>query len=174
LGVGYLELLQRLSGDKARVVNKLPTNFFFLGLIRAVLPRARIIHMERDPRDTCLSIYFQQFEAANTYTNDLQDLAHYFGEYQRLMRHWSATLPQDAMLHVPYERLVEDPGAWSRRVVEFIGLDWDVRCLDFHRTERAVVTASRWQVRQRISKSSVGRWRNYDRYLGPLAALGQH
>jgi tetratricopeptide (TPR) repeat protein len=173
LGVGYLELLQRLSGDKARVVNKLPTNFFFLGLIRAVLPRARIIHMERDPRDTCLSIYFQQFEAANTYTNDLQDLAHYFGEYQRLMRHWSATLPKDAMLHVPYEQLVEDPAAWSRRMVEFLGLNWDVRCLNFHRTERAIVTASRWQVRQSISKSSVERWRNYDRYLGPLADLGQ-
>jgi tetratricopeptide (TPR) repeat protein len=171
LSGGYLELLQRMSGGRQRVVNKWPTNFFFLGLIRAALPAARIIHMQRDPRDTCLSIYFQQFEAANTYANDLEDLAHYYGEYQRLMHHWASTLPKNAMLQVPYEQLVEDPETWSRRMVEFLGLEWNVRCLDFHRTERAVVTASRWQVRQSMSKSAVGRWRNYERYLGPLAPL---
>ena len=171
LGANYLELQQRLSTGAKRVVDKFPSNFFLLGLIRAALPRARIIHMQRDPRDTCLSIYFQKFEAAYTYANDLQDLAHYCGEYQRLMRHWSATLPGDALLHVPYEGLVTDTEAWSRRMVDFVGLEWDARCLDFHRTERSVVTASRWQVRQAMSTSSVGRWRNYERYLGPLAAL---
>ena len=171
LGANYLELLQRLSTGTKRVVDKFPSNFFLLGLIRAVLPRARIIHMQRDPRDTCLSIYFQQFEAANTHANDLQDLAHYSGEYRRLMRHWSATLPGDVLLHVPYERLVMDAETWSRRMVDFVGLEWDARCLDFHRTERSVVTASRWQVRQAMSTSSVGRWRNYEHYLGPLAAL---
>jgi tetratricopeptide (TPR) repeat protein len=171
LAAGYLDLLQRLSSSAARVIDKFPTNFFLLGLIRAVLPRARIIHMQRDPRDTCLSIYFQQFEAANAYANDLDDLAHYHGEYQRLMRHWSNTLPTDALLHVPYERLAADPEAWSRRMVDFVGLPWDARCLDFHRTERTVVTASRWQVRQVMSTSSVGRWRNYEQHLGPLAGL---
>jgi tetratricopeptide (TPR) repeat protein len=171
LAAGYLDLLQRLSSGTARVIDKFPTNFFLLGLIRAVLPRARIIHMQRDPRDTCLSIYFQQFEAANTYANDLQDLAHYHREYQRLMRHWCDTLPTDALLHVPYERLVAQPEAWSRRMLEFVGLPWDARCLDFSRTERTVVTASRWQVRQVMSTSSVGRWRNYRQHLGPLASL---
>jgi tetratricopeptide (TPR) repeat protein len=171
LGANYLELLQRLSTGTKRVVDKFPGNFFLLGLIHAALPRARIIHMQRDPRDTCLSIYFQQFEAANTYANDLQDLAHYCGEYRRLMRHWSAILPGDVLLHVPYERLVMDTETWSRRMVDFVGLEWDARCLDFHRTERSVVTASRWQVRQAMSTSSVGRWRNYEHYLGPLAAL---
>jgi tetratricopeptide (TPR) repeat protein len=171
LAAGYLDLLQRLSSGTARVVDKFPTNFFLLGLIHAVLPRARIIHMQRDPRDTCLSIYFQQFEAANTYANDLQDLAHYHGEYQRLMRHWCNTLPTDALLHVPYEGLVAEPEAWSRRMLEFVGLPWDARCLDFSRTERTVVTASRWQVRQAMSTSAVGRWRNYQQHLGPLAAL---
>ena len=171
LAAGYLDLLQRLSSGAARVIDKFPTNFFLLGLIRTVLPRARIIHMQRDPRDTCLSIYFQQFEAANAYANDLQDLAHYYGEYQRLMRHWCNTLPTDALLHVPYERLVAEPEAWTRRMLEFAGLPWDARCLDFHRTERTVVTASRWQVRQAMSTSSVGRWRNYRQHLGPLAAL---
>jgi tetratricopeptide (TPR) repeat protein len=172
LSTGYLELLQRMYGGEGRVVNKFPTNFFFLGLIRALFPSAPIIHMQRDPRDTCLSIYFQQFEAANTYVNDLGDLAHYYGEYLRLMRHWASNLPEDAILQVPYERLVEDPESWSRRMVEFVGLEWNARCLDFHRTERSVVTASRWQVRQSMSKSSVGRWRNYEQYIGPLAALG--
>jgi tetratricopeptide (TPR) repeat protein len=171
LAAGYLDLLQRLSSGAARVIDKFPTNFFLLGLIRAVLPRARIIHMQRDPRDTCLSIYFQQFEAANNYANDLEDLAYYYREYQRLMRHWSNTLPTDAVLHVPYERLVADPEAWSRRMVDFVGLPWDARCLDFHRTERTVVTASRWQVRQVMSTSSVGRWRSYEQHLGPLAFL---
>jgi len=144
-----------------------------LGLIHALLPRARIIHMQRDARDTCLSIYFQQFEAANTYANDLEDLAHYYREYQRLMRHWTEVFPQDALLHVPYERLVEEPEAWSRRMVEFVGLEWNPRCLDFHRTERTVVTASRWQVRQGMLKSSVGRWRNYAQFIGPLANLAE-
>jgi tetratricopeptide (TPR) repeat protein len=171
LAAGYLALLQRLSSGAARVIDKFPTNFFLLGLIRAVLPRAHIIHMQRDPRDTCLSIYFQQFEAANTYANDLEDLAHYYREYQRLMRHWSNTLPSGALLHVPYERLAAHPEAWSRRMVDFVGLPWDARCLDFHRTERSVVTASRWQVRQVMSTSSVGRWRSYEQHLGPLAVL---
>jgi tetratricopeptide (TPR) repeat protein len=171
LAASYLDLLQGLSSGAARVIDKFPTNFFLLGLIRAVLPQARIIHMQRDPRDTCLSIYFQQFEAANTHANDLEDLAHYYGEYQRLMRHWSNTLPTDALLHVPYERLAADPEAWSSRMVDFVGLPWDARCLDFHRTERTVVTASRWQVRQVMSTSSIGRWRSYEQHLGPLAAL---
>ena len=81
--------------------------------------------MRRDPIDTCLSIYFQHLEAANSYANDLDDLAHYFGEYRRLMNHWQAVLPAGAMLDVPYERLVEDPQAWTRRMLEFVGLPCD-------------------------------------------------
>jgi tetratricopeptide (TPR) repeat protein len=171
LGDQYLELLQRLSPDALRVVNKFPTNFLFLGLIHAALPRARIIHMRRHPIDTCLSIYFQHFEAANTYANDLEDLAHYHREYQRLMRHWRAVLPADVMLDVPYEGMVLDLPAWSRRMLDFIALPWDERCLDFHRTARTVGTASRWQVRQKLTTSSVERWRNYERFVGPLKSL---
>jgi tetratricopeptide (TPR) repeat protein len=167
----YLALLQTLAPDALRVIDKMPGNFMFLGLIRAALPRARIIHMQRDPVDTCLSMYFQQFEGSAAYTNDLEDLAHYYSEYSRLMSHWRAILPADAMLEVPYEELVEDQEAWSRRLLEFIGLPWDARCLDFHRTERAVMTASNWQVRQKISKGSVGRWRGYADFVGPLLSL---
>jgi tetratricopeptide (TPR) repeat protein len=171
LSNGYVELLQRLSADAPRVVDKFPTNFLFLGLIHAALPNARIIHMRRNPIDTCLSIYFQRFEAANTYVNDLEDLAHYYREYRRLMQHWRTVLPAGVMLEVPYEGLVADLEAWSRKMLDFIALPWHPRCLDFHRTARTVVTASKWQVRQKISASSVERWRHYEKFLGPLKPL---
>jgi tetratricopeptide (TPR) repeat protein len=171
LGAEYLQLLRNLSPGALRVVDKMPTNFLFLGLLHAALPQARIIHMRRNPIDTCLSIYFQHFEAANTYANDLDDLAHYAGEYQRLMRHWRAVLPADALLEVPYEGLVADLESWSRKMLAFVELPWDPHCLEFHSTARTVVTASRWQVRQRISASSVGRWRHYESFLGPLKGL---
>jgi hypothetical protein len=171
LSNGYVELLQRLSADAPRVVDKYPTNFLLLGLIHAALPNARIIHMRRNPIDTCLSIYFQRFEAANTYVNDLEDLAHYYREYRRLMQHWRTVLPAGVMLEVPYEGLVADLEAWSRKMLDFIALPWHPRCLDFHRTARTVVTASKWQVRQKVNASSVERWRHYEKFLGPLKPL---
>jgi tetratricopeptide (TPR) repeat protein len=167
----YLEHLQRLSPRAVRVVDKFPTNFLFLGLIHAALPRARIIHMRRNAIDTCLSIYFQQLEAANAYANDLDDLAHYYREYRRLMQHWRTVLPGDAMLEVPYEGLAQSLPVWSRRMLDFVDVPWDPRCLDFHQTVRSVVTASRWQVRQRISATSVNRWRRYERFVAPLKPL---
>ena len=127
--------------------------------------------MRRDPIDTCLSIYFQQFEAANTYTHDLEDLADYYRQYQRLMRHWRAVLPTNTLLEVPYEGLVSETEKWARTMLAFIGLPWDARCLQFDRTQRTVVTASKWQVRQAIDASSVARWRNYEDFVGPLRSL---
>jgi predicted O-linked N-acetylglucosamine transferase (SPINDLY family) len=167
----YLRILENLSGDALRVVDKMPTNFAFLGLIHAALPNARIIHMQRHPLDNCLSIYCQHFESAVSYANDLEDLAHYYTEYRRVMHHWESVLPEEAVLHVPYEALVSDPEAWSRAMLNFIGLPWDPRCLDFHQTHRSIVTASKWQVRQKITGSSVGRWRHYEKFLAPLRGL---
>jgi tetratricopeptide (TPR) repeat protein len=167
----YLRLLRDLSADALRVVDKMPGNFLHLGLIHAALPNARFIHMRRDPIDTCLSIYFQHFEAFHSYATDLADLAHYAGEYRRLMRHWRSALPAGTMLEVPYEGLVNEQQAWSRKLLEFIGLPWDPRCIEFQRTERTVITASNWQVRQKISNSSVGRWHNYAKFVGPLQHL---
>jgi tetratricopeptide (TPR) repeat protein len=173
LGREYLATLATLSAAASRVIDKLPSNFRNLGLIHAALPRARIIHLERDPLDTCLSIYFQGFTAGHPYATDFEDLAHYYREYRRLMAHWRATLPPETLLEMRYESLVDDPEGWSRRMLAHIGLPWDPRCLEFHRTERPVLTASRWQVRQPLGKGSVGRWRRYERYLGPLReALG--
>jgi tetratricopeptide (TPR) repeat protein len=169
----YLSLLENLSADALRVIDKMPANFLSLGLIHAALPNARIIHMRRNPIDTCLSIYFQHFKTGHAYANDLSDLEHYYREYLRVMEHWGRMLPAEAILHVPYEALVDDQEAWSRRMLQFIGLEWDPKCLDFHLTDRTVMTASKWQVRQKMSKSSVERWRNYEKFLGPLLGLSE-
>jgi hypothetical protein len=171
LAAGYLRLLRGLSADALRVVDKLPANFMNLGLMCAALPNARIIHMHRHPIDTCLSVYFQNFPRGHTYANDLEDLAHHYREYRRVMAHWRRVLPAGAILDVPYEGLVEDPEAWSRTMLNFIGLPWNPRCLDFEQTRRIVLTLSKWQVRQKISKASAGRWRRYEKFLGPLRDL---
>ena len=102
---------------------------------------------------------------------DLSDLAHYYREHERLMAHWRAVLPPGTILNVPYEELIADQESWTRKILNFLGLEWDERCLDFHETQRPVVTSSYWQVRQRIYKHSVERWRNYEKFLGPLRGL---
>jgi tetratricopeptide (TPR) repeat protein len=167
----YLRLLAAFSAEAARVIDKMPANFMNLGLIHAAFPHARILHMRRNPLDTGLSIYFQIFSNTHLYANDLEDIAHYFTQYSRLMVHWRSTLPEGTILEVPYEKMVADPEPWIRKIVQFVGLPWDPRCLRFHETERTVSSASNWQVRQRISTSAAGRWRNYERYLGPLLGL---
>jgi tetratricopeptide (TPR) repeat protein len=173
LGRAYLEGLAAQAPGASRIVDKLPVNFRNIGLIHAALPDARFIHLERNAVDTCLSIYFQGFSAAHPYATDFGDLAHYYHEYRRLMMHWHAVLPPGTLIDVRYEDLVDDPEGGSRRMLEHLGLPWDPRCLEFHRTERPVLTASNWQVRQPMNRNSVDRWRRYQRFIGPLReALG--
>jgi tetratricopeptide (TPR) repeat protein len=167
----YLERLTALGAGSSRVVDKMPANFLYAGLIHAALPNARIIHMQRHPLDTCLSIYFQNFFNIGPYANDLDNLAHYYREYLRLTDHWRATLPATALLEVPYEALTADQEGWTRRMLDFVGLPWNPKCLDFHATDRVVITASKWQVRQKINTASAGRWRNYEKYVAPLRHL---
>jgi tetratricopeptide (TPR) repeat protein len=167
----YLARLTAVAGGRARVIDKMPANFLYLGLIHATFPRARILHMQRHPLDTCLSIYFQNFFNMGPYANDFGNLAHYYEQYLRVMAHWRAVLPASALLEIPYEGLLEDQEGWTRRMLDFIGVPWDPKCLNFHETERVVITASRWQVRQRLNPSSAGRWRNYARHLKPLEYL---
>jgi tetratricopeptide (TPR) repeat protein len=167
----YLARLTVRAADALRVVDKMPANFMHLGLIHAVFPRARIIHVQRHPIDTCLSIYFQNFFNMGPHANDLASLAHYYREYLRITDHWRSVLPAATLLEVPYESLIADQEGWSRRMVEFIGLPWDPDCLEFHRTDRVVLTASKWQVRQKIHSGSKDRWRNYEAFLGPLRSL---
>ncbi len=163
----YLAALDAVDPDSARVTDKLPQNFLGLGHIALVLPQAAIIHCRRNPLDTCLSCFFTNFIHDLSFTHRLEDLGAYYRGYRRLMDHWRKVLPVP-MLEVDYEELVENPEDVSRRLVAHCGLEWDGRCLQFHETERAVGTASVWQVRQPIYASSLARWRNYEPYLKPL------
>ena len=173
LTAAHLARLERDAAAALRSVDKMPHNFQFLGLIALLFPRAKLIHCVRDARDTCLSCYFQDFGVRHAFTCDLEHLGRYYLDYRRLMAHWHAVLPIP-ILDVPYEALVADQEGWSRRIVEFVGLPWDERCLDYHKTERPVLTSSFWQVRQPIYTSSIGRWRHYERHVGPLLdALGE-
>jgi tetratricopeptide (TPR) repeat protein len=169
----YLRILAGFSKSASRIINKAPLNSDLLGLIYSVFPNARVIYMQRDPIDTCLSCYFQHFLTGINFAFDLSDLVHYFREHQRIMAHWRAVLPPGFILDVPYEELVVDQETWSRKMLEFIGLEWDARVLEFHTNKRQVTTASAWQVRQKIYKSSVARWHNYEKFIGPLKSLGK-
>jgi tetratricopeptide (TPR) repeat protein len=169
----FIGVMEGISANALRVIDKSPANSDYLGLIYSVFPNARVIYMQRDPIDTCLSCYFQQFLTSLNFTFDLSDLVHYYREHQRLMAHWRAVLPSGFILEVPYEALVADQETWSRKVLEFVGLDWQAQVLDFHTTQRIVNTASVWQARQKVYRSSVARWRNYEKFIGPLKALGK-
>lgn len=151
----------------ARVTDKMPQNFMHLGLIALLFPGARIIHCVRDPMDTCLSCYTTRLSPAHGYSNRLDHLASMYRDYRRIMDHWTRTL-SIPVLDVVYERLVRDQEAQSRRLVEFVGLPWDDRCLSFHRTERVTRTASMHQVRRPMYATSVARWKKFEHHLGPL------
>jgi tetratricopeptide (TPR) repeat protein len=168
----YLEQLRKTAGDAIRVTNKMPYNFLHLGLIALMFPRARIIHCVRDPIDTCLSCYFQNFARGNFQSFDLGHAGLYYRQYERLMAHWGEVLDLP-ILEVRYEEHVAEPEKVCRDMLEFLELDWDPACLRFHESSRFTKTASRDQVREPIYTSSAGRWRNYERHIGPLIeALG--
>lgn len=165
----YLQHLDTLSPSAERVVDKMPGNFRFLGLINLLFPAAHVIHCVRDPLDTCLSCYFQDFSTSHAYSYDLAQLAEFYKDYQRLMTHWTETL-QIPILEVRYEELIEHQEAVSRKMVEFCDLDWDESCLNFHENRRFVATASYDQVRRPLYSKSVARWKHYEKHLGPLIA----
>jgi tetratricopeptide (TPR) repeat protein len=163
-----LDRLRVLGSSALRVIDKMPNNVEHLGLIATLFPAARVILCRRDPRDTCLSCFFQRFDAGNLlFSFDLAQCGRHHVHTDRLIAHWLKVLPLP-MLQVQYEDLVSDLEGQSRRIISFLDLPWNPACLEFHRTERTVQTASDWQVRQPIYTRSVGRWRNYERHLGPL------
>jgi hypothetical protein len=169
----YLAKLHSLTADAGRhpltehIVDKMPSNFRHVGLIHLVLPNARIIHTCRDPVDTCLSCFSLLFGKLH-FTYDLGELGRRYAAYSRLMDHWRAVLPRDAMLDVQYENVVSDPETEIRRILAYCGLDWDDACIRFHEASRPVRTASVAQVRQPIYRHSVGRWRPDPSILRPL------
>jgi Sulfotransferase family len=168
VGERYLARLRALAPEAQRVTDKMPINFRHLGLIRLALPQARIIHVRRDPVDTCLSCYSILFMGNQPHAYELGELGRYYHSYQRLMAHWRTVLPPDAMLEVDYEDVVADLEGQARRMVAYCGLDWDAACLSFHRTQRPVRTASAVQVRQPIYRDAIGRWRPAEVELRPL------
>ncbi len=170
LGARYLAETRRLAPAASRITDKMPTNFVFTGLIHLALPNAVIIHTRRDPVDTCISCFSKLFTEGQHYSYNLAELGRYYRRYQALMEHWHRVLPPGRILDVRYEDVVADLESAARRIVAHCGLPWDARCLDFHRTERPVRTASGTQVRQPIYTSSIGRGRAYESFLGPLLA----
>ena len=168
MGAHYVKRLRAYSTTAERITNKMPSSFFYLGLIHLALPGARIIHTRRNPIDTCVSCFTKLFVGAQNYAYELGELGRYYRRYDELMAHWRRVLPAGAMLEVPYEALVEDFEPWARRIVDFCGLEWDDACLAFHETKRPVRTASASQVRRPIFKSSIGRWLAYKDLLDPL------
>jgi tetratricopeptide (TPR) repeat protein len=172
LGTGYLDYLDRTFPTGRIVTDKRPDAFALLPLMRALFPNARFVHTVRDPMDTCLSIFFEQLESGLSYATDLENAAHYYNQYRRLMARWKA-LFGDAIYDAVYDEFVIDPEATTRALLRFLDLDWHPGCLDFQHVANRVRTASVSQVREPLYRRSSGRWRNYERHLGALRqALG--
>jgi tetratricopeptide (TPR) repeat protein len=168
----YLAAIDHVPASALRVVDKMPHNFTYLGLISLLFPNAKIIHARRDPLDTCVSCFTAQMqEGMHPYMRDLETLGAFYREYEDLMAHWRKNLLQP-ICESQYEELIASPEEQSRRLIDFIGLPWDPACLEFHKTQQAVRT-NPMEVRQPIYTSAMGRWRRYEKHLGPLkAALG--
>jgi hypothetical protein len=167
----YLNFLSSISDGKYNIItNKMPQNFWYLGLIHKLFPLSKIIHCKRNPLDTCISCYFADFADGNKFSFDLENLGTYYTQYQKIMKHWRDTIGVP-MLEIQYEDLVKNPEALSRELVGYCGLEWDDKCLSPHKTKRDVLTASTLQVRQRIYTSSIDRWKHYDRHIGPLREM---
>jgi hypothetical protein len=163
--------LHGYSANSARVTDKMPFNFLWLALIRLVFPRARFIHCRRHPLDTCLSMYFTNFEISRSFTSSREDLVFYYQHYLRLMKHWHSVLPAERFIEVDYEALIADFEPQARRLIAFCGLDWDDACLHPEHNRHEIKTASLWQARQPVYRTSVERWRHYEPWLGALREL---
>ncbi len=170
IGARYVAGLSAFAAGAARVVDKMPGNFVFAGMIHLALPGARIIHAVRDPIDTCLSCFTQLFTEPQAHAYELAELGRYYRRYRRLMEHWHRVLPTGTILDVRYEDMVADLEGQTRKLLAHCGLAWDERCLAFYETRRPVRTASATQVRQPIYTSSLARWRVYEEFLAPLRA----
>ena len=169
LGRQYVDRIRELAPKSSHVIDKLPDNFQHIGLIHLMFPSARIIHSMRDPMDSCFSCFSRLFMADNLgYTYDLGSVGRYWISYHELMQHWHAVLPPGRILDVSYEDMVGDLENQARRIVEYLGLPWDDRCLNFHNNRRVVKTASVAQVRRPIYKTSVARWKPYEAHLAEL------
>lgn len=163
----YLEHLKSISNGKKYVTDKLPGNYWYLGLIKILLPYAKIIYSKRDPIDTCLSCYKQDFATGHHYSYDLEELAENYNFVEGLIKFWIQEIPESIYIQ-SYEDLTANQENQTKKLLEFCGLDWQDQCLEFHKNDRAVSTASAIQVRKPIYKSSVAKWKHYEQELQPL------
>ncbi len=166
LAARHLERLRALNPAALRIVDKMPENYVFLGLLASLFPRARFIHCRRDLRDVAVSCWMAHFKEV-PWANDQSHIASQFHQYQRIMEHWRKVLPAP-LLEVDYEQTVADLEGVARKLVAWCGLEWEPSCLEFYKTKRLVRTASLVQVRQPVFKTSVGRWKHYEQALGSL------
>ena len=165
--LGYLKNHEKLTSGEPIIIDKMPHNFFHLGLISQLFPKCRIIHCVRHPLDTCLSIYFQNFNETHRYAGNLKSLAHHYSFYTRLMRHWKNVLPID-IIDISYEDTVSDMRGVTSQLLSYLNLEWEEQCMTFYKSKRHVITASQEQVDKPIYQSSSGRWKNYEIHLDPL------
>ncbi len=165
----YLNKLSSISGKEEFVTDKMPHNFYLVGLIQLLFPEAKVIHCKRDPMDTCLSIYFQDFSEVHQYAKDLFNIGTHYYQYNRLMDHWTTVL-SIPILNVQYEDLVTDQEETTRKILNFCELDWNDDCLQFHNVKRTIDTASVDQVRQPLYSQSIKRWKHYEKHLDELKA----
>jgi hypothetical protein len=168
-GQKYVEKLNKLANDSKykRIVDKMPGNYNFVGLIHAILPNAKIIHSRRHPVETCLSIYRIHFAEGHQWSYNLRELGRHYKRYWDLMNYWRTAFP-GVMYEAVYEENVHDVESSAKKLIEYLGLDWDDNCLNFYNVDRPVKTASVTQVRKPIYKTSTNRWRKYEKFLGPL------
>lgn len=169
----YLQEVQALAPDATRIVDKMTANFFYIGFIHLMLPDAKIIHVMRDPMDSCFSCYSRLFKRGVSFSYDLKTLGNYYSRYMQLMKHWHSVLPKGVIRDIHYEDLVFNLERESRKILEHIHMPWDDNCLEFHNNKRKVKTASLAQVRQPIYRSSIGRWERYKVHLQPLYEIVQ-
>lgn len=168
IGVEYLKRIQKLNPDARLIVDKMPGNFQYAGLISKILPQAFIINTHRNPMDCCVSNFTQLFQHTIPYTNDLGELGRYFNIYSDLRDHWRNVLPPEIFYDVSYENVIDNFDNEARKLINFVGLKWEVSCLSFYKNNAIVRTASAAQVRKPIYKSSIGKWHVYKKHLGPL------
>jgi tetratricopeptide (TPR) repeat protein len=167
MGEQYLSILRSKNSVAKRITDKMPQNFRYVGAISIILPRARIIHCQRSPFDNCWSLYKNLFGEGHPYTYDLEELGKFYSDYHRLMRHWNTVLP-GRIHNIHYEKLVSSPQTEIPALLEFCGLSFDQRCIDFHENERVVDTMSAAQVKRPINTESVERWLPFKPHLAPL------
>jgi hypothetical protein len=167
LGRAYLQTTRALRGAAPRFVDKLPPNYLYLPLILKALPRAKVVHLRRDPMDACFASFKQLFADAYPHSYDLGEMARHHARYYRLMQTWRERFG-DRFLDVSYEDTAADLEPNARRLIAFLELPWEGACLEFHKQDTAVTTASVVQVRQPAHTRSVGRWRRYEQQLAPL------